>query len=240
MQDKRQAYEFLESVKLRLEDALPRPAEMRRRVRRTCAQARKNPALRHMRGAEHAFVNGEAVPVLFRLLAEHPGMSEESARLSFLSESFRSLPDFCSGTPTRALRHPFSKALGADPGSIYRKWSGRADGRELTKSCPDFAWRHPFPHRIVFEAKYFERGGLSTAERSLVVNAYQACFYRGLPAHASVSERPVWDYDYACVFAYDAGDRGYLVQAWETLPPEVKNGFWNGANLYMMILRGHA
>jgi hypothetical protein len=95
-----------------------------------------------------------------------------------------------------------------------------------------------FPHSIVFEGKYFANGSTGDASRELVSDIYQAFFYRGLPrVEASKRGHPKWDYDYACLLAYDASPNGTLLNAWDALPPSVKRCFWDGANIYVMILR---
>jgi hypothetical protein len=73
----------------------------------------------------------------------------------------------------------------------------------------------------------------------LVSDIYQAFFYRGLPrVDATKRGHPEWDYDYACLLAYDASPDGTLVAAWEALDSSVRQSFWDGANIYVMILRG--
>ena len=95
---------------------------------------------------------------------------------------------------------------------------------------------------IVFEGKYFEKGGIAVAQRELVSQTYQAFFYRALPhvpGKASGGKiSPAWDYDYACLLAYDASEEGALKAAWDSLPSKVKGGFWDGASVYVMIVRG--
>ena len=66
---------------------------------------------------------------------------------------------------------------------------------------------------------------------------YQAFFYRGLPANYENPKRP-WDYDYSCLFVFDASFDGAFANAWEQLPAEVRQGFWDGANVYTMVIRG--
>ncbi len=68
---------------------------------------------------------------------------------------------------------------------------------------------------------------------------YECFFYRGLSivkdqrkGHAD------WDYDYACLIAYDATPGGSYEKAWTDLPDEVRWAFWKGANLYIIILGG--
>jgi hypothetical protein len=129
--------------------------------------------------------------------------------------------------------------LGATAHDIYARWADEANKSSLVQSCPDFALREPFPHRIVFEGKYFPNGSSQYAQRELVSNIYQAFFYRGLPFVAETAKgRAAWDYDYACLLAYDASPTGSLKQAWRDLPARVKNGFWTGAHIYVMILGG--
>jgi hypothetical protein len=118
-----------------------------------------------------------------------------------------------------------------------RQWkSGRTNA--LKQSCPDIAIREPFPFKIVFEGKYFGKGNRVQAETALVTSVYQAFFYRALPYVPPHKTRPPWDYEYSCLLAYDASDDGSLQAAWKELPDTVRQGFWNGANIYVMILRG--
>lgn len=238
MKTKDSAYEYLKSLHLSLSRTLPAPPVMRKEIEITVARARRDKNMAHLRGNELAFVNAIATPLLFRSLAEFPGMSEDDARQSFLSESFRALPQYCSGTPARRLRHPFSKAMSSNAREVYSRWTGESNGVPLTQSCPDFAFREPFPYSIVFEAKYFQVDSQAAARRELVSDAYQAFFYRALPTDCTDDSRPDWAYEFSCLFAYDASSEGHLVEAWESLSADVKVGFWGGANVYVMILRG--
>lgn len=111
-------------------------------------------------------------------------------------------------------------------------------GLPLTQACPDFAICSPFPYHIIFEAKYFKGRSAVTAKRELVADAYQAFFYRALPTDKTKDKRPDWDYDYACLLAYDASPNGVLKDAWCQIDSQVKRGFWEGANVYIMIVRG--
>ena len=126
----------------------------------------------------------------------------------------------------------------SSPSDIYKGWKSPEKGRALTQSCPDFALRDPFPHSILFQGKYFPRGSLVFAQRQLVTDIYQAFFYRGLPRLAATKRHPEWNYDYACLMAYDASRSGTLTSAWTDLHPETRRSFWEGANVYVMILRG--
>jgi hypothetical protein len=154
-----------------------------------------------------------------------------------LAEGYRNFTDLSSGTPARTVKHPFSKLLSASAKDVAEKWrEGKA--QSLTQACPDFALRDPFPHKIVFEGKYFERGSFDKASRDLATDIYQAFFYRGLPYVPSKGSRAAWDYDFACLLAYDASLDRTLKSAWESLSHEVRKGFWEGANVYVMILAG--
>jgi len=120
-------------------------------------------------------------------------------------------------------------------------WRGKAGLTPLARnSCPDLALRAPSPYRTVFEAKYHSAPGVVRAETELVRNIYQAFFYLALPRLLETKTHAAWDYEYACVLAYDATADGAMVQAWGSLPTEVKSACWTGANVYVMILRGLA
>jgi hypothetical protein len=99
------------------------------------------------------------------------------------------------------------------------------------------ALRAPAKYRTVFEAKYYS-GPSTGAEEELVRNIYQAFFYRALPRLPKTERHAAWDYEFACVLAYDATPDGDLLEAWKTLPASVKSACWTGANVYVMILRG--
>jgi hypothetical protein len=93
----------------------------------------------------------------------------------------------------RKEKHPFKKLMGTTPNAIMRQWlSGRNNA--LTQSWPDLATREPFPFNILFEAKYFEKGGRDRTVTELVTSIYQAFFYLGLPYVPSRNGSPVCPY----------------------------------------------
>ncbi len=235
--DKSEAYEFLKGLELELTKALPAPDDLREQVRKVVAESKLDDKAKHKRQPEDAFLYHFAFPVIFKYMQTIPGIDQTAAKQSLLSEYFRNMKDKCSGTPTRKKRHPFNKIIGSKPTKIMAQWKGQTDGNPLTQSCPDFALRPPFPFKIVFEGKYFEKGGTTKAETELVTNIYQAFFYRALPKIDEDPKTPAWDYDYACLLAYDASPEGALYEAWNTLNKTVKAGFWEGANLFVMIIR---
>ena len=237
MNEKHQAYQFLKTLELKLNEVLPDADTMREQVPNIVSQAKKDDTRKHMRQPEDAFLHHFAFPVIFKHLSVYKNLGEEKAREALLSEYYRNMPEFCAATPARKSRHPFNKVIGASTDTIMRQWKGELSGAKLKQSCPDFALRNPFPHKIVFEGKYFAKGGSKKAETELVNNVYQAFFYRGLPRDRN-NNGPDWDYDYSCLFAFDATEDAALWTAWNNLAPDVKTGFWEGANLYVMILRG--
>ena len=73
----------------------------------------------------------------------------------------------CDTSPQRQERHPFSKGITDKPQAIMRRWKGDPK-KQTIQSAPDFALREPFPFNIVFELKYFDKGGAEKAVTELV------------------------------------------------------------------------
>ena len=69
-------------------------------------------------------------------------------------------------------------------------------------------------------------------------NIYQAFFYLALPRLPATMRHAAWDYEFACVLAYDATHDGVLLESWNSLPASVRSACWTGANVYVMVLRG--
>jgi len=237
---KEEAHAFLSKFERLLAEQLPAAGEMESWIRRTVRETKGEHARRHLHGPEGAFLNGFVLPALAVAVRADPSCSTDvKVRWALLNEYHPSMPEISSHTPARTVKHPFTKILGANAREIYTRWVDEKNSSSLVQSCPDFALREPFPHKIVFEGKYFANGSSQYAQRSLVENLYQAFFYRGLPfVPETVRGRAAWDYDYACLLAYDASQTGSLRHAWEDLPVRVRHGFWTGANIYVMILGG--
>jgi hypothetical protein len=174
------------------------------------------------------------LPALYRFVSVFDGMDDARAREALLSESYRSMREYASGTPARHSAHPFEKVIGISPQAVVRRWKGP---RPTVGSYPDLALRAPFPYRTVLEAKYFQRRGVAAAETGLATNIYQAFFYLGLPRIAATKTRPAWDYEYACVLTYEGTENGTLLQAWDRLRPQIGKACWEGASIYVMIIR---
>jgi hypothetical protein len=194
---KDRAYKFLESLEIRLISETPSPAAMRQSIRETVASARNDVTRKHMRQPENVFLYHYAIPIIFRHMQTVPDIGETKAKQSLLSAFDRNIPDRCVGTPARKHRHPFGKVLGARVSDIVAQWAG-THGPSLKQACPDFAFREPFPFKIVFEGKYFQTGGTAAAQNELARNIYQAFFYRALPYVAPKKSSPAWDYEFAC------------------------------------------
>jgi hypothetical protein len=65
---------------------------------------------------------------------------------------------------------------------------------------------------------------------------YQCMFYRGQPPVPRTKTHTEWDYEFACLVAYDASKEQSLVKAWEAVRPEVRAGCWDSANIFVMVL----
>lgn len=239
LEDKDQAYLFLKALQKHLEKVLPRADEMEPAIQRTNQRAKTRQAERHLRLPESAFLNGWVVPALATLIRSWADLDNDAARHALLNEYHRSMLDVSCASPGRTIKHPFTKTMAAAPAAIYSSWTQQEGKKGLTSSWPDFALREPFPHKILFEGKFFRTGSRQYAERELVKDIYQAFFYRGLPfVPANERGRAAWDYDYACLIAYDSSPQGSLMAAWSDISSAVRRGFWQGANIYVMLLGG--
>jgi hypothetical protein len=234
---KSEAQEFLESLEKKLNSEMPSPVEMRRCVHQVVTDSQGDPTRPHMRQPENAFLYDYAIPIIIQHMQTVNGIGPNEAKRSLLSEFYRNMKDCCLQTPARTRGHPFTKMVGAKPADIVAQWTGKL-GAPLRQACPDFAFREPFPFRIVFEGKYFETGSAGRAKTELVICTYQAFYYRALPYVPPRKSSPAWNYDFACLLVCDASKDGSLKAVWNSLKSEVRRGFWDGANVYVMILRG--
>jgi len=229
------AYRFFRALEQYLNEALPGPGEVATRISEIVRTSKASRTDLHKSFSEGALLNHYLLPAIHHFVSQLDGMDPDRARESLLSESYRAMPAYASGTPARVSRHPFEKVIGASAQSVVRRWKSV---NPTVKSCPDLALRTPCPYRTVFEGKYFSRGGLTAAETALATNIYQAFFYRGLGKIPETPHRPAWNYEYACVLAYDATPDGSMLQAWDGLRRKIGKGCWEGAGIYVMMLRG--
>ena len=234
--DKRGAYEFLTSMQHRLSVELPPPNVVREYVnqRWIMPKAEKSPQ-NQLACKENIFLYHLALPLIFDHVSIQ-GLGPESARRSLLCEYYSKFPQFSAANARRRPGHPFGKSLGATAGQVMASWKKPAGAFPLNQAYRDLCLSAPFPHKIVFDAKFFESESLSAAEQALVAGVYEAVFYRGLPSDSVDGSNSRWAYDFGCLLAYDASSGGYLQEAWGSVAS--KRLFWDDANVFVMIVRG--
>jgi hypothetical protein len=239
---KTDAHRFLTRLEAHLNSAIPRPVTVRAEIAAAVEKAKsatRRTADRHSTFAEGAFLNTYVIGQIHTFLMSELGLTTGDARRALLSESYRGQPRLAPASPVRPGFHPFRKVIAVSPRQIIEIWRRKAGVNPLARNaCPDLALRAPAPYRMVFEAKYHSSRSTTSAEAELVRNIYQAFFYLALPRLPETNGHAAWDYEFACVLAYDATPDGVMLQAWESLPTSVKSACWTGANVYVMILRG--
>lgn len=236
--DKKQAaFDFLTQFTQHLNHSLPPWGELNAAIPLIVEEAKTRDDWKHKRQPEDAFLYHYAFPLISEFLIAQGGLTKAQAREALLTEYYRQETELSSGTPSRSMKsgHPFGKQF-ASPQDIYEKWSGNR-GAKLTQLCPDLALRQPSPHSVVFEGKYYPRGGQQAGATTLVSSAYQAFVYQALPHSEANSNGVPWDYDFACLLALDTSPEGTLLSAFQSLPDEVRQGFWDGANIFVAIVR---
>ena len=234
--NREEAKRFFEDLQAYLHGKFPSKDEVKQRVREAVAKAKTSQNDRSKTFPEGAFLNEFAVGAMHEFLKEKHKLSSEEACQALLSESYRNLPGIASGTPASEFKHPFRKVLGATANSVVAQWWHKSAKSPVSQSCPDLALRAPCLYRAVFEAKYFRDGGINAARTALAAGIYQCFFYLGLPRHNGTNKHAAWDYDFACFLIFDATDAGSVASAWRDVRSEVRNGCWEGANIYVMVL----
>ncbi len=232
------AFTFLSDLQASLEDGLLPPAEMRAAVSAIWQKpkAEKSPQeLLHCR--ENIFFYHFALPKTFDRVAAFEGFAAEKARQSIRCEYFGKFSSYSRANTRRIQGHPFPKKLGVKTQEIMEKWKQPIGAFRTYEAYPDMSLSDPFPHSIVFDAKYFQDESLVKAEEALVAGVYEASYYRGLPsATAQYAPQTNWGYDFGCLLAYDASDGSHLKRAWRSVAS--KSLFWDDARVFVMILRG--
>jgi hypothetical protein len=146
------AYRFLRSLEQHLNEALPGPREVATNIAEIVRTSKASRTNLHKSFPEGALLNHYVLPAIHHFVSQLDGMGSDRARESLLSESYREMREYASGTPARLSRHPFEKVIGASAQSVVRRWKS---AKPTVKSYPDLALRAPCPHRTVFEGKYF-------------------------------------------------------------------------------------
>jgi hypothetical protein len=184
---------------------------------------------------ESDFVNAFMLPTIAEYLKQT--LSPADAVKAFLTESVDARKKgLSSGSPASAHRHLFTKVLGVPAKTLVEMWWGSGEKKPLSQSCPDWAFRTPCPHTVVFECKLFRKGGMDAAKTELVKSIYQCFYYRGQPRVPPSGTHTGWNYDYACLAAYDASEDGSLVKAWKCVDAKVEKECWNASNIFVMVL----
>lgn len=237
---KRAARTFFDKLHDHLTSRLPSSDELRRKVRETVLNAKnsQSPNDKCKAFPEGAFLNQFVIDPIHEFLKSELSLSREEACRALLSESYRSHPTIASGSPKSALRHPFTKVLGATAKSVAGRWWDKATKSCVSQSCPDLALRSPCPYTTLFEAKYFPKGGAEAAKTALVTGIYQSFYYRGLPHVEKDKRYAAWDYDFSCFLICDSTDKGSVFSAWDDVRSDISRGCWEGGNIYVMVLRG--
>ncbi len=213
------AYVFLQSLEKAIMNAAPKGADMAPEIRRIVANPEASTTNKSTVEIfpKLAFLNTYVLPVLHGHLQKTSGLATEQAREALLNEFHRTmLRRFRLSRRSVPSAIRLWKSLGAKPAeTIYRQWKDPKNNFGLTQSCPDFALGWPFPHSVlVFEGKYWQKAlkmpPLAPARDMTFTSAF---FYRGLPqVEATKQGHPEWNYDYACLIAFDASPQGALVQ----------------------------
>ena len=158
--EKAKAREFLDHLKMTMLDRLPAWQEIKLEIPNIVTEARMREDWKHKRTTEDAFLYHYAVPIISQYISVDLDFGKAAARESLLSEFFRNMSDLASGSPARAIRYgiPFEKVF-SSPRDVMKRWRGEMRQAKFQQPCPDFALRTPFPHKIVFEGKYFSYPG---------------------------------------------------------------------------------
>jgi hypothetical protein len=232
--DKISAYRFLRGLEAELTKRLPLPHEMKMLMTRLAEEEKSPSKIR-----ENIFLY-YVLPIVTNHMQTIEGIGPDEARLSMLCEYHDKVQNISSGNPFRRAGHPFSKKGKLDVSKIMQSWTKEEGVLPANQAFPDFAFRRPFPHNIVFVSKYFCDDGQTAGNTALVEGVYETLFYRCLshvpPSHDP--RDPGWDYDFGCLIAYDASEDGVLKRAWDSVMS--KDMFWNGASIFIMIIRGQA
>lgn len=225
------ARNFLEGLKAHLKEKIGTPDEVRRKMQEFVADYKRKKQNAQDAPHEGLFVDNFVLPSIHEYLTAALRLSSADVRKAFLAESDDARKkEMTSGTPASPFQKQFIAA-----NSLVRTWWNSTSKSPVHQSCPDFAFRLPCPYSVVGEVKYFRGGQLDAAKTEPVKGVYQGFYYRGLP-RVPESKHPAWDYEYACLLAYDASENCSLVKAWDKVDARVKSACWNGTNVFVMVL----
>jgi hypothetical protein len=224
------ALNFLEGFKRHLNQTIPTSENVREWIAGKAVPGKDV-------GYENLFVDKYILRAVPEYLQEEAGLTPEEARTAYLTEANGPKKEqIASGSPASKNKNLFKKLFGITPRSVVNLWWDEKQKFPMAQSCPDWAFRKPCPYKVVFEAKLFRSGGIDAAKTELVKAVYQCMFYRGQPPVPRTKTHTEWDYEFACLVAYDASKEQSLVKAWEAVRPEVRAGCWDSANIFVMVL----
>ena len=116
-----QAYEMFRALETHLNASLPTPHEMAKVILEVVHASRGKSSESHKAFPEGAFLNHFALPALYQFVSMFEGMDGERARIALLSESYRQMKAYASGSPARSSQHPFQKVVGVSTETILRR-----------------------------------------------------------------------------------------------------------------------
>jgi hypothetical protein len=255
IENKREAYDFFASLQKRLNSQLPAPDILQAEVLKRWKKPKDEKSEQErVANKENIFSYNFALPEIWNHVLSIDGIDAGSAKKSLRGEYYKKYLSFLSGNTRRSEGHPFGKQYPFENNleekltEIMDRWKKPKGSYAINESYPDLCLTDPFPFKILFEAKYFEGKDLASteeerlaalvaAEGELVKGVYETAFYRGIPPSFS-EDKSEWDYDFGCLLAYDTSDGAYMQQAWDSVAS--KSMFWDGANIFVMIVRGSA
>jgi hypothetical protein len=184
---------------------------------------------------EGLFTDEFVLPHVSEYLCQRVGSAKASIALLAESSAAKQA-GIAFHSPASCQKHLFTKEIGVSLDKIIEQWWAESKKLPVSQSCPDWAFRSPCPYTVVFEGKFFRNGSVAGAKAELVKSIYQCFYYRAQPRIDGIGTSPGWDYDYACLFAYDASKSGVLTEAWDAIP-QMQDECWNAANIFVMVCR---
>jgi hypothetical protein len=227
------AFKFLMELRETLSERLPNPVAIKQQMLDLSQPGNSVHRIR-----ENRFLYHFAIRHISTQMQTVIGIGQAEARQALLCEYHAKASDLTSGNALRRSGYPFGKAIGFSVEQTMQGWTAENKSTyPFNQAYPDLGIRSPFPYQIVFDVKYFDNNSSASAEKALVQGVHEAAHYRSLPEVISQSTSdPGWDYEFGCLLAYDASDNGGLETAWNSV--RKKSAFWEGGNIFVMIIRG--
>src|SRR5665213_825886 len=102
---------FLERLETELNAGLPSPEIMRENIQQIITEAKSEDSKKYLRGAEYAFLNFYAIPIISRVMQTVDQMDAAKAKRALLCEFWNNdgMKQYCEVTGQRSVRSPFLK-----------------------------------------------------------------------------------------------------------------------------------